>query len=115
MNKKLVNLKDNGILVPKVLGGIDVNNVIATITISKRSGDTLNYTATEDCYVVADNVGGNFWFYLNIDGVLVNQEHTSYIAKRCLFYLKKGQTITTTGSYGTIDSDFIYKFYGLKY
>ena len=54
MNKKLVNLKENGILIPKVFPVVDYKNQLATLY--ARGDESIfsdTFTATEDCFIYA--------------------------------------------------------------
>ena len=106
--KKLVDLVDDGnILIPKVFGGIDTNNVIAT-----KSGNW-TWTATEDCVLVGIYDGNNAGFSIYIDNVMVLR---AYGASHMLTYIqtpiKKGQVVS-----GQIinTSGYSCKIYGVKY
>lgn len=99
--KKLVNFVDDGnILIPKVFGGIDINNVIAS------TNNT--YTATEDCYVRCTlNYGTSqnvFIDDVSIAIIIANSQLT--------LPLKKGQTIRSIAGVASV---FLINAFGIKY
>lgn len=107
----------NGKTVVDILGGggnvygafIDTNRVITSGTYNT----SLTYTATEDCFVVAEWVSPqNDSAYFSIDGerAFTNYASSSVDAGTITLPLKRGQVLTGTTAYNSTKS---YKVYGV--
>lgn len=107
-NKTIVDLASAG----GIDGGfIDTTNVIKNTTGFKNS---MSYTATEDCCVAfyllgASGVDGS----VKIDNKRVGGFYvTVTVGYSCVYFLKKGQTISVSGAHTSDDSD--YTVYGIQ-
>lgn len=109
MSRQLVNLKDNdNILVPKVLAGIDTNNVIYSAT-------TNTYTATQDCYVVLYSTESSWESRpkISIDNVEIMYKSTSNTNSTKTIILLKNEQVLKVVTYSTNVNTLT--VYGLKY
>lgn len=91
---------DEKVYFPDSFGGIDTNNIIASLD----NGATI--TATEDCFIVV-SIGNEAWEYIIIDGVRVTKGYsTGYRSSTVFAFAKKGQSIKVgwdnNGGYGIL-------------
>lgn len=105
MNDFNLHLEGTKVLSESILNGIDVSNVIASIS---TQGVHLTYTAVQDCFVVVDYTSNSGSVYLKIDNVVISYAQGM---NGLLYLLKKGQTIDYLGTSNT-NSHFY--AYGLK-
>lgn len=101
-NVQLAQSSVNGIT------GIDINNKIATYA----DGNTINWTATQDCFCVQGPINGNKTSIIKIDGVEMcgNGDTASWSKSLLVCPIKKGQVITRDNNMAGAQVIF----YGLK-
>ena len=90
--------QNNANFIPKVFGGIDTENILATISAN------VTYTSTQDCWVVGQ-IGGNDYAYLNDIQIAHTYSNDSIFI--CV-PLKKRQTFKHTAG-------ITFNVFGIKY
>ena len=101
MRNLLVDLVDEeNILIPKVFGGIDENNII-------YEGNTNEYNCLEDSYIVfpSNQTGAT----ITINGITIGSFY-NYVGGRSCLPFKKGDFV----EFGNLGGDPI-KVFGVKY
>lgn len=120
MSEILGNLLDSkkNKRIPKVFGGIDTSNLLASYSSNEQQTSTFNYTATQDCYVCIgarpNSADGERHMEVWIDGIhiQVGFGNAPIGIIDVFFPLLKGQTAKFVSRYWNAGK---IKIFGIKY